>query len=69
MTFTCGCQPPTYCPTHRPKWRLIGIEETDVDGLLDQMSIAGEAYMRIGRFGRSVTLDARATPTRNRSDV
>ena len=47
------------------KWRLIGIEETDVAGLLEQMHIAGEAYMRIVRRDtapRRVAANEQETP-------
>ena len=60
MTFTCGCKPSTYCPTHRD-WechmfeRFLGVPIHEVTNECPPCRTARWA---------SVNLDSRATPTR-----
>lgn len=80
MKYACGCTPPDYCPTHR----YMGCHfdgEAEWDELDDMCPNCVTPWKcngphfaelecpacRSARW-RSVSLDARATPTRNRHD-
>lgn len=59
MTFSCGCAPPTYCPTHR-----YAACHREPDGIIGTRWTDMECPACRSERWRSVTLDARATPTR-----
>ena len=63
--YSCGCQPPTYCPTHEP-WACHSYPIEPFRSLGHNPVLEECPPCRNARW-RSVTLDARATPTRGRS--